>query len=343
VTQHCLGVALAMGTAAALLPGALAAQEAKHADVVVDLGTLGHDVSFAVAVNDKRQVIGWIADNFTPFRAPFIWEDGVMRELTAGPDLFVLDARDIDDRGRIVGSGADVVTSRGVALLWEVDGRVIRLPTPPGDLDCGAEAINHRGDVVGTCLTQDGADFRFHAVLWREDTVIDLGAAGGGEQTVAIAINDRGAVLGAFRNPDGSIGGGFVWTDGLLTRLDPALFVADLNDRGQIAGTTRLSGPFTAFILDRTTIVPLPILAGAVGCAGAAINRHAAVGGSCILTPVVWVDGRVRALPTLSEFAAGVNDVNDRGDAVGYSTAPSPDNNSRAVLWPSAAAHGRSR
>lgn len=26
-------------------------------------------------------------------------------------------------------------------------------------------------------------------------------------------------------------GGGFVWTDGLLTRLDPALFVADINDR----------------------------------------------------------------------------------------------------------------
>ena len=49
--------------------------------------------------------------------------------------------------------------------------------------------------------------------------------------------------------------------------------------------------------------------------------------------------GQVRALPALSEFFAMVTDVNDRGTAVGVSTAPSPDNNSRAVLWPGAAGH----
>ena len=317
-----------------------AAQEARRpAEPIVDLGTLGHDVSLAVAVNDKRQVIGWIADNFTPFRAPFVWEDGVMRELTAGPDLFVLDARDIDDRGRIVGSGTDLAIPRTFALLWETNGEVTRLPALSGNVDCAAEAINNRGDVVGNCYTYDGTNFRYHGVLWRDGEIVDLGVAAGGQETVAITINDRGAVLGAFRNPDGSYGGGFVWTDGTLTRLDPALLAADINARGEIAGTTRLSGSFTAFLLDRRTLVPLPLPGDAVGCAGDAINRHAAVVGTCILTPVVWVDGRVRALPTLSEFVAGVLDVNDRGDAVGFSTTPSPDNNARAVLWPGAAKH----
>jgi len=272
---------------------------------------------------------------------PFIWEDGGMRELTAGPDLFGLDARDIDARGRIAGSGTGVTSSLGVALVWGEDGEVSRLPTPPGDAHCGAEAINRRGDVVGTCLTPDGAGFRFHAVLWRKDTIIDLGAGAGGQETVALEINDRGVVLGAFRNADGLQVGNFVWSDGGLTRLDPALSAADLNDRGEITGTTRLSGTLTAFILDRRTIVALPSLAGAVGCTPAAINRHAAVGGTCVITPVAWVDGRVRSLPTLSEFVAVVTDVNDRGDAVGYSTTPSPDNNSHAVLWPEGATRHR--
>ena len=60
---------------------------------------------------------------------------------------------------------------------------------------------------------------------------------------------------------------------------------------------------------------------------------------SWIPIAIICGSGEPKTLPTLSEFAAGVTDVNDRGTAVGYSTAPSPDNNSRAVLWPGAAKH----
>ena len=234
-----IGLTFAVGVFAAL-PAVPAAQDGAQG-TVINLGTLGHDVSFAVAVNNKTQVIGWLADNFVPFRAPFLWEDGVMRELTSGPDLFLLDARDINDRGQIVGSGADVATFASVALLWE-DGRPTRLPTPPGDVHCAAEAINGRGDVVGSCATPDGDAFRWHGVLWRDGEIIDLGSPSGAGETIPLAINNRGVVLGAFRTPEGFHAGNFVWADGVLTRLAPALVAADINDRGQIAASARLSG-----------------------------------------------------------------------------------------------------
>ena len=289
-------------------------------------------------------MIGWIADNFEPFRAPFLWENGVMRELTSGPDLLLLDARDINDRGQIVGSGADVATFASVALLWE-DGQPTRLPTPPGDVHCAAEAINDRGDVVGSCATPDGDAIRWHGVLWRDGEVIDLGSLPGAGETVPLAINNRGVVLGGFRTPEGLHAGNFVWADGVLTRLDPALFATDINDHGQIAGAGPLpaGGGFGAVILDRGTIVRLPRPSDPVNCFAEAINERGNVGGWCGGSPTVWVRGELKTLPALSEFFASVTDLNDRGAAVGYSTAPSPDNNSRAVLWPGAAKHPPSR
>ena len=340
MTPRTIGLALALGASAAfpVLPAAQGGSV--RPQTIVDLGTLGHDVSFAVAVNNKTQVIGLIADNFEPFRSAFLWEDGVMRELASGPDLHLLDARDINDRGQIAGSGADVTTGRLVALRWD-DGQPTRLPTPPGDLDCVGEAINDRGEVIGTCATPDASGVRFHAVLWRDGEVIDLAPLAGAGESTATAINARGVVLGAVRTPEGSSAGSFVWTDGVLTRLDPALFATDINDRGQIAASAPLpaGGGFGALILDRGTIVRLPGPSDPVNCFAEAINQRGDVGGGCVGSPVVWVRGELKTLPTLSEFFAGVTDLNDRGTAVGYSTAPSPDNNSRAVLWPGAAKH----
>ena len=338
MTLRTIGLTLVFGALAAF--PAVPAAPIATGDAIINLGTLGHDVSYAVAVNNKRQIVGWITDNFKPFRAPFLWEDGVMRELTSGPDLVLLGAGDINDRGQIAGSGVDVATSRQVAFVWQ-DGQPIRLPTPPGDLGCDAESINERGDVLGSCVTPDGDHVRSHAVLWRHGAVLDLGAQAGGQETVSIALNDRGVVLGAFRSPDGLWAGNFVWAYGVLIRLDPALFATDLNDRGQIVGAARLAegGVRQPVILHRGTIVPLRAPTDGVPCWPETINQRGDVGGWCGSGPTVWVRGVPKMLPALSEFGTGVTDLNDRGDAVGFSTSPSPDYNSRAVLWPAAAKH----
>src|SRR5688500_2136290 len=59
-----IGLSLACAAVAFSAP---AAQDARgNSPAIVDLGTLGHDYSVAVAVNDRRQVIGRLLDNSTP-------------------------------------------------------------------------------------------------------------------------------------------------------------------------------------------------------------------------------------------------------------------------------------
>lgn len=342
MTPRTIALALVVGRLA-WLPAAPAAQEARQAPAaIIELGTLGHDVSVAFAVNDKRQVVGFIADNFVEFRGAFLWEEGVMRQLSA-PDLQFLEARDINDRGAIVGFGTDVTTFELVAVRWE-EGIATRLPAPPGDLHCTAEAINSRGDVVGSCGTPVATGFRFHGVLWRDGEVVDLGSMPGAGEATPLAINDRGVVLGFFQTPppEGLNAGSFVWKDGVFTRLPGAVMAADINDRSQIAGRRQLVPDlrFEAIVLDRGTIIALPSLSipFVVTCSAEAINQRGDVAGGCSNFGTVWIRGQPRALPGLADFVGIVTDLNDRGDVVGYATAA--DGNYHAVLWPRAAAHG---
>ena len=340
MTLRTIVLALAVGTLA-WLPAAPAAQEARRApDAIIELGTLGHDVSVASAVNGKRQVVGLIADNFVEFRGAFLWEEGVMRQLSA-PDLQFLEARDINDRGVIVGVGTDVSTFEQIAVRWE-GAIATRLPAPPGDLHCRAEAINNRGDVVGSCGTPEAAGFRFHSVLWRDGAVVDLGSVPDAGEPTPLSINDRGVVLGYFQTPppEGSNAGGFVWRDGVFTPLPAGFIAAGLNDRGQIAGSRQLPPDlrFEPAVLDRGTIMALPVpsIPGfVVTCAALEINQRGDVAGGCSNFGTVWVRGQPRTLPGLADFVGHVTDLNDRGDVVGYATAA--DGNNHAVLWPRAA------
>ena len=120
----------------------------------------------------------------------------------------------------------------------------------------------------------------------------------GAGETIPLAINNRGVVLGSFRTPEGLHAGNFVWADGVLTRLDPRLFATDINDRGQIAASAPLpaGGGFGALILDRGTIVRLPGPSEPVNCVAEAINQRGDVGGGCVGSPAVWVRGELKTL-----------------------------------------------
>ena len=76
--------------------------------------------------------------------------------------------------------------------------------------------------------TPDGDALRWHGVLWRDGEVIDLVSPPGAGESAAVTINNRGVVLGAFRTSEGFSTSNFIWADGVLTRLDPALFASDL-------------------------------------------------------------------------------------------------------------------
>ncbi|HXM21510.1 MAG TPA: hypothetical protein VN948_09630 [Terriglobales bacterium] len=111
-------------------------------------------------------------------------------------------------------------------------------------------SINNFDEVVG--LADSGTHYgvsNVHAVLWRErgEDKRDLGTLPGGNQSLALGINDLGKVVGqANVTNGGSTFHAFVWTEGEgmqdLNSLIPAnsgwvLNVASfINIRGQIVG-----------------------------------------------------------------------------------------------------------
>ena len=158
---------------------------------------------------------------------PFLWENGVMRDLgLLGP-------------------------------------RTCNASTPPVDCSAGtATGINTDGTIVGT-TTANSTTRR--AVIWQAGEMRDLGVFPG-HSTTAVAINDRGQVLGTVGNylpdttflwengqaqivpfpasilgPNGEVVGArgghvLIWEAGQVTDLGEGSPVA-MNSRGDIIGT----------------------------------------------------------------------------------------------------------
>src|SRR5437773_2647028 len=143
-------LAVVATAAAALLGTALSAPAAAwsapsapqtHRYRAIDLGTLGGATSVAAAVNDRGQVVGYSMTAANTWHG-FLWQDGRMT------DLGVTSARDINNRGQIV--GGTVVGTEFHAYRWQ--GGVVT------DLGVSGEAmaVNAGGTVVGTGPSASG-------------------------------------------------------------------------------------------------------------------------------------------------------------------------------------------
>jgi probable HAF family extracellular repeat protein len=135
-----------------------------------------------------------------------------------------------------------------------------------------ATAINERGQIAGVSENDQLDPFsgnpEFHAVLWENNQILDLGTLGG-VSSFAESLNNRGQVMGVALNdvPDPySILGlgsgttltqtrGFLWQHGQMRDLGtmggPDTWAVFVNDRGQVAGTS-----FTSYDVDPLTGTP---------------------------------------------------------------------------------------
>jgi probable HAF family extracellular repeat protein len=327
------GLRLSVVVALALLVAAPLSSIAQS--TFIDVGTLGpypFQSSYLLAVNNRGDAVGYSEVSGLDSNVAMLWRDGQLIDLGVLPGLMLSVATDINDRGQIVGWSSEYQYARPRAVLWQ-DGQVIDI-TPPGYEACRAYAINKRGDIVGTCHDLP--------VVWRDGTFSVLpGLAGGPGVGVASDVNDAGVIVGALGGSNRSTP--VRWMDGTVTALgmpaDALGGVAEaVNERGDIVGYVVRPQFYDPVIWQGGTAVPLAGGWGLVyGYARGINNRgevalHAFAGSITTYGGHVWRHGQFLWL----EPATSLNDISDRGVAVGRVTGDSSGFTSHGAIWPKA-------
>ena len=139
-------------------------------------------------------------------------------------------------------------------MLWPKgpNGGVIDLGNLGGTILNIAFYINNRGQIVGQSALPGSAnctpnsppqDCPFHAFLWQNGVMTDLGVLPGDVQSWANNINSKGQAVGTSFPETGSRA--FIWQDGVMTDLNTMIpagsefYLAEafgINERGQIVG-----------------------------------------------------------------------------------------------------------
>jgi probable HAF family extracellular repeat protein len=156
-----------------------------------NLGTLGGKINDAVAINNRGQVVGW-----SDPRA-FIWERGVMRGLGAAKGFS--EAVDINEAGWILGTADPGLR----AVLWQ-EKTTIRLGLTD---EASPTALNDQRQVI--VLQASGWDSALggfvnnHAFVWQSGITTPLPTLGGANNE-AVAINNRGQIIGWSETKSGA-------------------------------------------------------------------------------------------------------------------------------------------
>jgi probable HAF family extracellular repeat protein len=306
---------------AAAAPATAAPGEASYR--VTDLGTLpGLPGSAAFGVNNNGDVVG------TSGARPVLWRNGRIIDLLGSAGGYGV-ALDINERGDVVG-----YLFRGTysAFLWR-DGRMVELPGLPGDRTVTAEAINDRGQIVGSSSLVAP-----RSVLWQPDgTVVDLTATGLLQvRDLVNNLNNGGQLVG--RAALGSLPA--LWSHGQTTVLSGTSGSATaINDRGEVAGYFDVGGESFVWRDGNLTVIPLlpDLPPGSVMRAQAINNRGEVVGWFSGGEGFVWYQGTLDVLPHLYGYGTVPYGINDRGQIVGWGVTSSEDPAPHAVLLTPAA------
>ena len=178
-----LGLAVATGIAAA---------PAEPGYTLVELPHPGGSYTQPVAINDRRQVVGYTVGEAG---YPILWQNGVVTRLPAPAGTLRALPEDINVFGDIAGIATlpdEFFSPR--AMIWR-RGQPIVLDMFPGGFISQAVAINDWGLVAG--IADDGV--RVEATVWLNGTPMFLGAlpsTTGFGYSEATDVNNLGQVVG---------------------------------------------------------------------------------------------------------------------------------------------------
>jgi probable HAF family extracellular repeat protein len=240
----------------------------------------------------------------------FLWQGGAMTALPPLPGGYNSYGAAINNRGQAVGWAENGVHESTCAapqvlqfeaVMWgPKPGEMIVLSPLSGDLDGAATAINDQGQVVGISGICDQAVGRYtakHAVLWDNGVPINLGNFDGGVAwNTPTAINNRSQVVG-FANLEGTQDGAFnpvafLWNQekGMQKLLplgqDSNDWAWGINAQGQVVGQSIGASSARAFLYQNGVMTDLNTL----------IQQGSSL------------------------YLVLANDINDRGEIVGFAT-----------------------
>ena len=198
------------------------------------------------------------------------------------------------------------------------------------------------GRIVGHAETADGS---FHAFLWENGRMRDLGALPNSTLPTswALALNSLGQVVGFSLAEDAggsSADHAFLWRNGAMTDLGTLGGISSrgvgINDAGIVVGFAQnASGNERAVRWRNGVIEDLGTLGGEASAATGINEAGVIVGfaqtGQQRFRAFVWRNGSMRSLPKLDGVYASASAINAHGLIVG--SAFNRAGQERAVLW----------
>ena len=216
--------------------------------VMRDISTLGGPDSFAAGGcnNERDELVSGTSftdsipnsDTGLPTTDPFLWENGKMKDLGSLGGTFGF-AQCANNRGQVIGlsslTGGACFTGSGLCHAFFWDGANLNdLRTLGGSFSI-AFWLNENGEAVGGATTTD--DESFHATVWRNGQITDLGTLEGDCFSIACAINSKSQIVGQSFNCDTNTSETVLWDHGSIFNLNVASTEPlNINERGEITG-----------------------------------------------------------------------------------------------------------
>jgi len=215
------------------------------------LGSLGGTDSYGEFINDLGQVSGHAqtstalnANTGCPPFDPFIWEDGIIKDINPGNFGGAEGGTNyLSNGGDAVGFGTQAGEIVSHAFLWH-KGKTVDLSamgTLGGALNT-ATNVNDLAHVVGLNSTADNSAEL--AVLWRNGQFTNLSSLSGDDCSEPFRINNADQIVGASFSCETGASHAFIWEHGQMLDLDTLIpsaagiqlqFANWINDEGVIA------------------------------------------------------------------------------------------------------------
>jgi probable HAF family extracellular repeat protein len=209
-------------------------------------------------INDQLTVVGTLQKpQDLRFTHAFKWSDNHLQILEAlgGP---YSTATAINASGEVVGSAETTVGTRHAAL-WRANRALDLGLLAQGDYS-SARGINDKSEIVGEGnIVPNGKP---QAFLWRAGKMKQLPKFPGGIICSAQAINNAGVITGSCDLPSAT-GHAVIWTNGVIKDLgtlgdeDAPSTALDINDQGQVVGTSDISDHLRAFLWEKGKMINL--------------------------------------------------------------------------------------